>query len=578
MKYLLVGLVAVLAAVLVVPSAEACYGEHCGSVTSTKTRHLIPATASCPDGYELIAGQCVRSKLTQVTAEKTYSCPPNYYLINNRCESTSGKTIYIAPNTTCPAGAVLRNGMCVVDVVDRCPHGFKFDGLQCTKIMPVCSSGYYLQNDMCWPINPQPPIHPPVYRPPVYQHSYPCGQPPCVQQPCMTPSCQTGPQVVPVRPITPISPSMFTPPSAPNRLTRPSIVCPHHYQYDGYRCIRVINDTITVPPQSRCPEGYSLDEYGECVKATTSTITIPPQLSCPEGYIMQGNGCYKETIIDRPVPCVSSTCPPTRIEMPTNGPSPDQTRRMSFASSINNHVPINVTTNTISNNNHPVTIHMTGSASSKPTDCKTSTVAEPHRITCEPVPVIEISEPQPSPSPPCCKVVSPRICRRQERNDWNCYHRQTQQCGHFCTQPRMYLRPEQPVFRPRLAVMPPMPRPIYPVPRQNGKTDTRPKSGAWPPITTYHRQYAITGICPTGVMYSPGGRGQRSIMNFLRFNVDHLFVTDCSQCGYGVCPSYCGQYDCQGSCNYVSQRSFCSENGGNACTQDFGCMDGDFCS
>lgn len=470
MKHCLAVLVAVLSALV----------SHASCVTSTtKSTSFIPTTATCPQDYVLHAGQCVRSKLSHVVAEKTHSCPANYYLTNGRCERTFAKTIYSNPNTTCPVGAVLQNGMCVIEVGSQCPPGYIFDGHHCTENTLVCPPGFYLNNRVCWPIQ-APPIQPPMIQ---QQYPYPCGlqTPPCPQQqPCTNPPCHypvvTRPSPpIAVNPITPIPPVIMPMPEKEPIVMPPAVNCPEHYYFDGYTCVRNVDETDVVDPIPACPPGFTLNASGACVKPTTTTETIPPHFTCPDGYIMQGNGCYKETVIETQRPCANTTCKEPVVTYPNPVAPAAQLDEVSFTSTINNHVPINVTTNTISTNNSTLTIHLSGSAagSSGAGDCKTTTSANGVTVvTClepqsEPSTMPEVSEPKPE-QPRCCEVVSPRICRRSRTNDWKCYHRKSQECGNFCTQSRVYLRPERPVIRPTYTVMPPMRRPSYAAPQHNG--------------------------------------------------------------------------------------------------------------
>lgn len=122
---------------------------------------------------------------------------------------------------------------------------------------------------------------------------------------------------------------------------------------------------------------------------------------------------------------------------------------------ISNHVPINVTTNVHSNNTNTVVVHLNGGQ-----NCKTEqTSAGVSVVKCEEEVVKReavVQEEKPKLS--CCEVVSPRICSKR-RNDWQCYHRKTQQCGSFCTNPKIYLKPPQPVYQPSYMVMQPMIQP-----------------------------------------------------------------------------------------------------------------------
>lgn len=121
----------------------------------------------------------------------------------------------------------------------------------------------------------------------------------------------------------------------------------------------------------------------------------------------------------------------------------------------------------------------------------------------------------------CCVIVSPRICRKQDNDEWVCFHRKHYRCGSFCTAEVVYLRPRRPLYNNSVLIMPP-----------SYETALRYGACRW-------------GVCPP---------------------------VDCSGCLYGKyrCHYKCYTYDCAHpsngtGCNFMNQDDFCGDNSDELC-------------
>ncbi|XP_053680210.1 uncharacterized protein LOC128731134 [Anopheles nili] len=139
---------------------------------------------------------------------------------------------------------------------------------------------------------------------------------------------------------------------------------------------------------------------------------------------------------------------------------------------------------------------------------------------------------------PCCTIVSPRLCRRQQEKEndprWVCFHRKQYVCDKVCTAKVMYLRPRHPSFRHPWLVMPPM---------VNSQFYRR-------------KQYLRTGKIDTS---------QKAHLPTLKTAV----IADCSGClrGQNRCHPNCYTYDCMhnNSCSFVQQETFCKDKHDYVC-------------
>uniref|UniRef100_A0A182NRJ1 Uncharacterized protein n=1 Tax=Anopheles dirus TaxID=7168 RepID=A0A182NRJ1_9DIPT len=128
------------------------------------------------------------------------------------------------------------------------------------------------------------------------------------------------------------------------------------------------------------------------------------------------------------------------------------------------------------------------------------------------------TEATPAKDLPCCKIVSPRVCRKQE-DEWVCFHRKQYVCSKVCTAEVMYLRPRRPHYRHPWLVMPPM------------------------------QNYSAN--------FNPCRWGQ-------------CLRTDCSGCLQGRvrCHPMCYTYDCQkdNSCHFIDHELICKGRSSKICS------------
>lgn len=163
----------------VCPSGQGWNGQKCLPLT-------LPL--SCPDGYKMENGKCIKTHYgsmkcpenyvvdpnnpSQCTSKQSLSpqCPPDFQFVNNRCEKSSKNAM------TCPAGYTLNGGACTKTETtqqSQCPPNFYLENNSCvsksvaTGVCPLdtervgdtcvkrtqgvfkCDFGYVLQNNKC---------------------------------------------------------------------------------------------------------------------------------------------------------------------------------------------------------------------------------------------------------------------------------------------------------------------------------------------------------------------------------------------------------------------------------------------
>uniref|UniRef100_A0A1B0C977 Uncharacterized protein n=1 Tax=Lutzomyia longipalpis TaxID=7200 RepID=A0A1B0C977_LUTLO len=566
-----------------------CTGGYGGS--SCTTTIVAPVTLKCPAGFALSNNQCISSTVRTITAEKLIGCSSGYTMQNNQCvRTTSSQT---TASYVCPEGYTLSGNLCYPpqgpvlpptppilppppppSVPQQiCPTGYTFNGATCVQNIPQCPTGYQFSGGMCHPVcqtqtggwnygqtvnppcaypnavsyigvqrnnpcltNPVPSI--PVQSFPVQsfpvqsfpvQPVQPCGPPvppyvppvpPYVPpvQPIIPP---VQPIIPPVQPIVPpVQPIPETPPVQPLPPISPTLKCPPEYELiDGLCKDKLIQ---VERPIEQCPMGFILIN-NECRKDIVDVIKSPVELGCPEGTTYTPEGCVRQTCVNQNQnqTCVYPTFPTyphTNEHFSSSNP---------LSNSINNHNPINVTSNVNANSTNHVIVHLYTQEGE--TRVVTGTDGK-HTETVIPQP--------PKPTPPveprppvheedkCCTIVSPRICKPQQDSSWRCFHRRKQVCSPMCDRQVMYLRPPRPVYQPPVMVVPPM--------------RTRP-------------------------------------CNHCSYRTMH----DCSGCQMkrGYCPQYCSSYQCSSAseCGYMNQDSYCNEYGGEMCSSDYGCLEGEYC-
>uniref|UniRef100_A0A182XAS4 EB domain-containing protein n=1 Tax=Anopheles quadriannulatus TaxID=34691 RepID=A0A182XAS4_ANOQN len=304
-----------------------------------------------------------------------------------------------------------------------------------------------------------------------------------------------------------------------------------------------------------CNPGYS--EYkGNCY------LTQVPA-GCPAGSVLWNGSCHPQVLppILEVVPAKESfiVVPPLHIKLPVPDPldpnnveeeqaededdddaeqvgmvpTRDHHLTVSYEKIVNNHNVINnettFNTNTVNNvivqimrrkangalrmvviRNNETTVHEEGPNETKPPS-KTETPPAADS-TDEPA-----TTKAPDSDPPCCMIVSPRVCRKQE-DEWVCFHRKQYVCARVCTAKVMYLQPRKPRYQHPWLIMPPMTN--YPA----------------------YNAHCRMGQCPR---------------------------PDCSGClrGRSRCHPMCYTYDCakNASCHFVDQDAFCKDSPGQVC-------------
>ncbi|XP_058818331.1 uncharacterized protein LOC131681530 [Topomyia yanbarensis] len=325
--------------------------------------------------------------------------------------------------------------------------------------------------------------------------------------------------------------------------TRSNNFCPPGFNILNGRCEpTVCTGTLC---ESSCAPGYVL-RAGFC--------EIPnPQ--CPPGTIFQNGYCYYQ-----PVPPKTETIspmekveivPPLRIDIPVpefidpldpnevhEGSDEEDTEIVPDRRPLNGTIPVKNVVNNVNTVSSPsnVTTHNVNNVFIHITRRKSTGAIKAVVIRNNETTVYDESPPQkkedrndeneestiePETSKPCCIVVSPRICRKQEPDEWVCFHRKHYRCGSFCTAEVIYLKPRKPVVQNSVLLMPP--------------------AMGYSPLMRY-------GVCRWG----------------------KCPPVDCSGCLQGSyrCHITCYTYDCaqQDGCNFINHEEFCDDNDDEICT------------
>ncbi|GAB0088663.1 hypothetical protein DMENIID0001_031260 [Sergentomyia squamirostris] len=485
-----------------------------------KTEVVQSIANICPTGYIYDRNQCVRSEVNIQRAEKLLHCKAGFQMINGQCVSHGSQSSGVAAFKSCPSGYNLYGNMC---------YPIQSPVRPIEPVMPV--------------VQPVQPIQPGTQCPHGYtwngvncdQYVPTCQGPPCAYGQITQPQCGGYLGVCPMvqsccppipppfpPPITPPFPPPITPPFSPSipppAPIPPTIDCPPGYVLMNNWCFIQGPDIIIVAPIESCPNEYYFVN-GECVKSVVIIITKPP-ITCPPGSILTALGCVIYTCCNETQPTTNCTITPCPKPCPPCPPQPCPTSEQgssNLTNYINNDNPVNVTNNVNVNTSTNIVIHLS-------TDSQQATIDHDGNssvITFRPhvVPI-----PDPVPQPNCCTVASPRMCRRAEGGSWSCFHRKKEVCSSMCERPRIYIRPRRPVYHHQVLVTVPMrrriPMPIYPD------------------------------------------------------------MHDCSGCyNRGYCSEYCSSYDCGSSdCSYMGQENYCHQYGGDFCSEDYGCLDEEYCS
>ncbi|XP_053695558.1 uncharacterized protein LOC128743066 [Sabethes cyaneus] len=317
--------------------------------------------------------------------------------------------------------------------------------------------------------------------------------------------------------------------------------CPPGYSILNGRCLPTACEGTLCG--SSCPPGYEL-KSGFCEI---------PNPNCPPGTSFQNGFCYFQPVTPKtetvkPIEKIE-VVPPLRIDIPvpeyidpldpnevdqggdndSTGIEPDRKPvncTLPVDNTVNNVNRINSPTNTSTYNENNVYIHITRTKSNGAVKAvvirnNETTVYEEKPPSKLPEEELNDDDSELSTEEPldttdrCCIVVSPRICRKQEPDEWVCFHRKHYRCGSFCTAEIVYLRPRRPFMKNSELLMPPV--------------------MGYSPLMRY-------GVCRWGKCPR----------------------IDCSGCLQGSyrCHTSCYTYDCaqQGGCHFVNQEEFCNED------------------
>ncbi|XP_049536639.1 uncharacterized protein LOC125951700 [Anopheles darlingi] len=228
-----------------------------------------------------------------------------------------------------------------------------------------------------------------------------------------------------------------------------------------------------------CKPGFAEHE-GNCYRITRSV----GHLGCPLGSVERLGFCHFIPLppIRDVIPAQEKVIvvPPLRIEIPLpelpdedEELTPEDERdveeviappvRLTFEKSVNNHNVINNATNVHTSNVNNVFVHMTrrlptgairtvvirnNETTVYDEDVKAGGSSIPAHSTTRPSTEETTVSATTTKRPPCCKIVGPRVCRKQD-DEWVCFHRKHYVCNEVCTADEMYLRP-----RPRQRCLP----------------------------------------------------------------------------------------------------------------------------
>uniref|UniRef100_A0AAG5CZG2 DUF4789 domain-containing protein n=1 Tax=Anopheles atroparvus TaxID=41427 RepID=A0AAG5CZG2_ANOAO len=272
-----------------------------------------------------------------------------------------------------------------------------------------------------------------------------------------------------------------------------------------------LNGAFNRDGQCVCNPGYS-EFNGNCfLQSTTGTMS---PTACPEGTVLWKGFCHYKTLppmpnivpaqqklvavpplrITIPIPELIDPLDPKHVEEDTEGgynepevivpPVQGHNLKLSFERVVNNQNIINNATTVHTHNVNNVMVHFSrktpnGGVRTVVIRNNETTVydeSEHHpkmgqvgglpshgqqnatETECDDEPATTEA---PNRELPCCTVVSPRVCQRQE-DEWVCFHRKQYVCSTVCTSKVMYLRPRKPSYRKPWLVMPPRPNPFAP--------------------------------------------------------------------------------------------------------------------
>ncbi|XP_055709732.1 uncharacterized protein K04H4.2 [Phlebotomus papatasi] len=508
-------------------------GQQCTGNVGCTTSIVGPITKRCPVGYVLDNYICVRTQVISKTSEKIIKCYEGYHLSNGQCVRYSTSFTQHPLQYICPTGYTLNGNLCYPIVIDNPPvqppvnqHPTFPPSTQGQLVQqPQCPAGFSYNGANCVQYIPNCPTG--------YQYSGRMCYPSCQGQittnpcpytqpqstPCSYQNCPTSQQINPCCG-SPTNPQV--PPTVPVQPIPATPQCPPGLILTGNTCSQRITEPDTVPPYEACPDGYE-NINNECRRNDVDVNRIQPEIVCPEGSKQTAHGCVIEKCVNTTQNCVNT--PPSG---PTSWPSYSSgTNHLS--NYITNHNPVNVTSNVNANSTSHVIVHLSNGETRVISDGEEKIIYVTPQTPVYPV-TIPVPTPAPAPVPfpeKCCTVVSPRMCKVVQNGTWGCFHRRKEVCSSICDRPKIYLRPRQPVYRPPIMVVPPM-------------------------------------------------RQRVSSCRGCSYQTAH----DCSGCySRGYCPQYCSRYACSSSseCGYMNQESYCQEQGGEFCSQEYGCLEGDYC-
>ncbi|XP_055609298.1 uncharacterized protein LOC129756446 [Uranotaenia lowii] len=295
----------------------------------------------------------------------------------------------------------------------------------------------------------------------------------------------------------------------------------------------ILKDGFCVLPDQKCPQGMvSHDGYCHYYPLLPSSATLPPLEKIEEVPPLRVTIPMPELPLDPLDPNNGKITDSEEVEVVPNLRPPSQA--LPATSNVHNLNTVNSPTDVNTHNVNNVFVHITRTKANGAIKAvvirnnETTVYEEPPKEKSDPASCEETEEEEeedtsepPSEQPKkCCIVVSPRICQKQDQDEWVCFHRKHYRCGSFCTADIMYLKPRQPKIHNSMLLMPP--------------------TYGYSPMMRF-------GICRWGVCPP----------------------IDCSGCLSGTyrCHYKCYTYDCAqyGKCNFINQEEFCNEHDDDLC-------------
>lgn len=221
-------------------------------------------------------------------------------------------------------------------------------------------------------------------------------------------------------------------------------LCPGGYHWNGHACIiQVLTKTAALVP-TRPDKKCALHAKINAQTQNSLPLIVMPTYStspmCPFGFIWSNNKCIRNP----------PTCPAQYIfhenlcQLIGSSPAPS---------------PSNII-ETTSQPFYSDRVNGSNKWQQKPTNMELKETLE-HEIENSAAELSMDYNNNDQNHQHCCKIMSPRICRRiphYRDEQWQCYHHQYRRCGEFCTKPNLFLRPKKTVFVDPLLIMPPPPR------------------------------------------------------------------------------------------------------------------------